>query len=158
MVKSISGKRAELDRQDRTGRYWKYCIDHLIPTGAVNGGRLLEVIHHSIASGPYRSQSKMYLAELLKPWDTPARIPEFTAVKEKEIKGLIEAGSFEVVLHEIVPKNTNILGSRFVLAIKNKAQTKRYIRRVMLCRDTLIARKIFSYTTAQTCDRVLFGL
>ena len=37
----------------------------------------------------------------------------------KEIEGLLENGTFKIVIREEVPNNSNILGGRFVLAIKN---------------------------------------
>ena len=41
------------------------------------------------------------------------------AAIQKEIEGLLKKGSFKVVIREEVSNNSNILGGRFILAIKS---------------------------------------
>ena len=39
--------------------------------------------------------------------------------KRNEMKGLLERGTFSIILREEVPKDANVLPGRFVLAIKS---------------------------------------
>jgi hypothetical protein len=41
------------------------------------------------------------------------------AAKQKEIQGLIERGTWKVVLKDEMQENSNITGGRFVLTIKD---------------------------------------
>ena len=46
------------------------------------------------------------------------------AAIKKEVKGLFERGTFKVILKEEIPKDANVLGARFVLAIKSTIDGK----------------------------------
>lgn len=61
----------------------------------------------------------VFITEVLKPWDKRSTNTEFGNAKQLELAGLAKRGVFEVVCREDVPKDANIMGSRFVLAIKN---------------------------------------
>ena len=60
-----------------------------------------------------------FLTEVLKKQDPRASSPEMKAAIHKEVTGLMEAGTFKIILHEEVPEDANILPGRFVLAIKS---------------------------------------
>lgn len=61
----------------------------------------------------------VYLTKVLKPWDPRCNLPQFSAARRKEVDVLESKETLEVVLREDVPKNANVLGGRFVLAVKN---------------------------------------
>jgi Reverse transcriptase (RNA-dependent DNA polymerase) len=48
----------------------------------------------------------------------------FDAAMQKEIQGLIECGTWKVVLKDEMPENPNIMGGRFVLTIENSGTSK----------------------------------
>jgi hypothetical protein len=52
--------------------------------------------------------------------DPRANGPDFSAAKQKELLGLLERGTFKVVLREEIPKNAPVMKGRFVLVIKNR--------------------------------------
>lgn len=56
--------------------------------------------------------------EILERGYPRSNLPEFKAAKVKELEGLIQRGVFEIVLKDKVPEHSNILGSRYVLEIK----------------------------------------
>ena len=59
------------------------------------------------------------LSEVIKRGDLRSNDERFRAAKQMELKGLIEKGTWELVCKSEVPKNVNILGGRFVPAIKD---------------------------------------
>lgn len=61
----------------------------------------------------------VFIADVLHTADSRRRSGFFDAAKAKELAGLADRGVFGVVCKEDVPKSANILGGRFVLAIKN---------------------------------------
>jgi hypothetical protein len=58
---------------------------------------------------------QVLLSEVIGPSDS--RTALFDAAKQKEIQGLIECGTWKVVLKYEMPENPNIMGCRFVLTI-----------------------------------------
>lgn len=66
----------------------------------------------------------IFLTEVLEPGDARENSPEFVLAKAKEPDGLICQGAFEIVLRDEISKQANILGSRFVLTIKEKGTNK----------------------------------
>lgn len=66
----------------------------------------------------------VFITETLAPNDIRERAPEFNNARREEIMALLEKGAFEVVMKENVPKNANILGGRFLLALKNVGMKK----------------------------------
>lgn len=62
----------------------------------------------------------IFVTEVLKPGDTRSSLPQFDVARAKELEGLARRGVYEIVLKDEVPEGANILGSRFVLSIKNK--------------------------------------
>jgi len=70
----------------------------------------------------YRSQSdddNVMLTEVISGSDPRANSPEMTAAKRKEIKGLLDRGTFKVVLREEIDPDANVLPGRFVMSIKS---------------------------------------
>ena len=67
-----------------------------------------------------RHMINAHLTGTLKSNDPRADSPEFIAAKKKEIKELLDKGTWKLFLKEEVPGNSNVLNGRFVLATKNK--------------------------------------
>jgi Reverse transcriptase (RNA-dependent DNA polymerase) len=65
---------------------------------------------------------QMHLSEVIETSDP--RIALFGAAKQKEIQGLIERGTWKVVLKDEMPEYPNIMGGRFVLTIKDSSTSK----------------------------------
>ena len=73
-----------------------------------------------------------YITEVIHSVDP--RIGDFGPAKKKEIQSLIKRGTWKVVLKEEVPEGADILGSRFIITIKD-AGTDREICKARL-KDT----------------------
>jgi hypothetical protein len=65
---------------------------------------------------------QVHLSEVIGPSDPRAAL--FDAAKQKEIQGLIECGTWKVVLKDEMSENPNIMGGRFVLTIKDSGMSK----------------------------------
>lgn len=61
----------------------------------------------------------MFLTEIVKNSNPRATSSEMVEAIEKEVTGLINAGTFLVILREGIPSDANILPGRFVLVIKS---------------------------------------
>lgn len=102
----------------------------------------------------------VHLTEILSP-DDP-RTALFNDAKQKEIKGLIDRGTWKLICKDEVLDNANILGGRFVLAIKDAGADKeiwkaRFV--VQGFRDKLKEFLVHDTSTArQHSTRVLVGL
>jgi hypothetical protein len=62
----------------------------------------------------------VYVTEAVENKDPRSNGHEFSAAKQKELLGLLERGTFKVVLREEIPKNAPVMKGRFVLVIKNR--------------------------------------
>ena len=60
-----------------------------------------------------------FLTEVLNPNDPRSSSSRMTDAKRAEIKGIMERGTFKVILREEIPPNGNVLPGRFVLSIKS---------------------------------------
>lgn len=105
---------------NRDGKEAQYSITHVLPVEKANGLTLVYHVRRSLGKTASRQPPQVFLTEVLKPWDPRTNHTSFDPAKQKEILGLIDKGTYEVVFREEVPDNANILGGRFVLAIKNK--------------------------------------
>jgi hypothetical protein len=65
---------------------------------------------------------QVHLSEVIGPSGPRAAL--FNAAKQKEIQGLIECGTWKLVLKDDMPENPNIMGGRFVLTIKKSGTSK----------------------------------
>ena len=61
----------------------------------------------------------MFLTEILDRTDPRANSAKMTEAKKKEIKNLLDRGTFKVILKEDIPHDGNILPGRFVLTLKS---------------------------------------
>lgn len=61
----------------------------------------------------------IYVTEVIHPSSPRNHDPTFDLPKIKDECGLIDKGTVEVFCRQVVEQDTNILGGRFVLAIKN---------------------------------------
>lgn len=98
----------------------QYSIDHVLPVQEANGNGLLHQVFHGLGTATSHQPPSILLTEVLAPNDPRSDSPQVLRAKEKEIAGLIDKGTFEVVVREEVPDGANILGGRMVLSIKNK--------------------------------------
>jgi hypothetical protein len=109
---------------------------------------------------PLAPMNSVFIAEIIKQGDP--RAMKFEEAKRKEIQGLIDRGTWKVVLKEDVPDNANILGGRFALAIKDEGTEKevwkaRFV--VQGYRDHLKTSLVYyTATSRQHSSRVLIGL
>jgi hypothetical protein len=71
---------------------------------------------------PIAPMNSVFIAEIMKQGDP--RAMKFEEAKRKEIQGLIDRGTWKVELKEDVADNANVLGGRFVLAIKDEGTEK----------------------------------
>ena len=60
-----------------------------------------------------------HATEVLKPYDPRCRSEMMSEVKKREIQGLLNRGTFKIIMREDIPHNANVLPGRFVLAIKS---------------------------------------
>jgi Reverse transcriptase (RNA-dependent DNA polymerase) len=69
----------------------------------------------SIAAGIHQT----FVTEVIRPSDTRSFDTKMKAAKQKQIRGLLERGTFKIVLRNDIPKGANKLGGRYVLTIKD---------------------------------------
>ena len=89
---------------------------------------VVEIFHNAL--NQFRSEAgqkkpkpyQVLLTEVLKPGDPREAL--FDEAKKKEIQGLVEKGTWKVILKSEMSPNPNILGGRFVLAIKDAGTDK----------------------------------
>lgn len=115
---------------------------------------------------PFRSRTykkkvnRVHITEVIKNGDPRARL--FEAAKEKEIKGLIDRGTWKVVSTHDLPRDANIMGGRFVLAIKNEGtKDELYKARFVVqgYRDKMKTSLVHdSATSRQVSTRILVAL
>lgn len=72
--------------------------------------------------------SNVYMTEFIYPADPRYKDGNFDEAKKKELKGLCDRGTFQVVLKKEVPNDANVLGGRVVLSIKDEG-TEREVRK-----------------------------
>ena len=117
-------------------------------------------------SSPFQSPEapkpspNIYLTEVIHPSDP--RAAKFDSAKKKEIEGLIKRGTWKIVLRDEAPKNANILGGSFVLAIidsyiEKEVWKARYV--VQGHKDKLKTSLVHDVSTArQFSVKMLVGL
>lgn len=71
---------------------------------------------------PIVPRYQIFMTEVIQPGDP--REPQFDEAKKKEIKGLIDKGTWKIILKNEMSPNSSILGGRFVLAIKDGGTSK----------------------------------
>eukprot|EP00171_Calliarthron_tuberculosum_P023469 IDg23469t1 len=84
-------------------------------------------LHHSLdhfSSSDDDNYQQTYLSEIIDAKDPRAASKEMSDAKKKEVRGLLERGTFKLILHEEVPSDANVLPGRFVLAIKSTEDGK----------------------------------
>ena len=102
------------------------------------------------------------LTQVIQPGDPRSNDERFRAARKKELKGFIEKGTWKLVCKSEVPRNTNILGGRFVLAIKDegtKDEVWKALFVVQRYRDKLKTSLVQDTATPrQHSTRILIGL
>lgn len=69
--------------------------------------------------GHRRQVPEILITEVLHSIDSRCRLPGFEATRRKEIEDILAKETWRVVLRDEVPNEANILGARFVLALKD---------------------------------------
>jgi hypothetical protein len=90
----------------------------------------------------------VHLSEVIGPSNPRAAL--FDAAKQKEIQGIIECGTWKVVLKEEMPENPNIMGGRFVLTIKDSDTSKEIYKARYVVQDFRDKKKISLVHDAST--------
>jgi Reverse transcriptase (RNA-dependent DNA polymerase) len=94
-----------------------------------------EITHHreaatevvaKIGSAVAQDFQTTYVTEVLSPNDQRSNDPKMNQAKKREIKGLLERGTFRIILKSEIPQGANVLGGRYVLVIKD-AGTEREV-------------------------------
>ena len=123
-----------LDKQvfiDRNGTEVQHSVSQIKPyvrdPESLYSSTLYSMLHPLVSqkpSTPSYSLSNTFLSDNLHPSDPRCKWPEFAEASRKEIKGLVDRGTWKIVLKQDVPKGANILSGRYVLVIKNVVTDK----------------------------------
>lgn len=112
------------DRQvfiDRDGQEVQHSRSQVKPYLVDPPDEIVEALFTSVRSMSSRKYelTNVNLTETLHPRDPRGNMPMFTEANRKEIKGLLEKGTWKVVLKREVPADAKMLSGRFVLTVKN---------------------------------------
>jgi hypothetical protein len=115
-----------------------------------------------VSSKLRQNTTRIHVTETIQPDDPRARDPKMLAAKRKEIEGLLNRGTFRIVLRSDIPQHANKLSARYVLAIKDP-NTDREVWKARLIlgghRDLEKHIMVRSSTTVQQRSlRLLFAL
>ena len=61
----------------------------------------------------------MHVTDVISPNDPRADDPKMMTAKRKEVQGLLERGTFNVLLRSNIPRGANKLSGKYVLTIKD---------------------------------------
>jgi len=108
---------------DGTGTVAVNVADGVSAAGAIVDSVSRQIGHvslsrHRAAPDKENERSSTFMTEVLEPGDPRASIPGMEAARQAEADGLKRLGVWTKVLEENVPAKANILGARFVNAIK----------------------------------------
>jgi hypothetical protein len=78
----------------------------------------------------------LYATEAVQNKD-PRASPDFSSAKQKELLGLLERGTFNVVLCEKMPKNAPVMKGRFVLAKKHRGTDQEIFKALYVAQGLL---------------------
>ena len=81
------------------------------------------------------SPKNTFLTDTLHPSDPRCKFPEFAEASRKEIKGLVDRGTWKIALKKNFPKGANILSGRYVLVIKNVETDKPVLKARFVVQD-----------------------
>lgn len=102
----------------------KFHIAQTLPITSGTKDNELKRLHKALKQFGSNPPPGIFMTETILPNDPRAQLTEFKLAKMKELEGLAKRGAFEIILKDDVPQNSNILGGRFVLTIKNKGTNK----------------------------------
>lgn len=107
---------------DWDGQPKHFNISQVLPDPTSIGERELERLTKAFDQFRSPPPAMVLITEILAHNNPRSRTPEMEDAKRKELAGLEKRGTFEVVYRKDIRKNEvnpNIMGGRFVLAIKN---------------------------------------
>lgn len=87
-------------------------------------------MHHALSyfATAEEDDCAVHLTEIISIKDPRARSREMTQAKKDEIRGLLDRGTFSVLLREEIPQDANVLPGRFKSAEDGKIKFKaRYV-------------------------------
>eukprot|EP00171_Calliarthron_tuberculosum_P008498 IDg8498t1 len=126
--------------QMRPGLQKLYSITQLKPYNGPNenSNEWLKSIDQSF--GPWRSNYRArdepvqtHITEVISKNDPRCNSTKMKTAIQKEIEGLLNRGTFKIVLKSEMPPNANVMGGRFVLAIKDpETKEERYKARFVV--------------------------
>lgn len=126
----------------------------------------VEILHAALA--PFVSKDKdkhapaynVHITEIIEKRDPRSAL--FGDAKRKEIEGLINRGTWKAVMKDEVPDNANVMGGRFVLAIKDGGTDREVFKArfvVQGYRDKMKTSLAHDSSTAkQSSTKMLIGL
>lgn len=122
----VDGKQVFVIDKDKEKQFSLHqCIPAKDFDDIASGQNHMETMHSMVkqfVSRPHHRESsplQIHITEVLKPRDPRCSSPEATKAKQKEIAELIKRGTWKIVLMEDIPKNSNVMNGRFVMAIKD---------------------------------------
>lgn len=104
---------------DWEGKEKHFNITQVVPMPQDQGDRELKRLLEGMEQFRSNPPPGVFVTETLHPADPRERSGMFDQAKALELAGLAERGTYEIVFKEDFPENANILGGRFVHAIKN---------------------------------------
>jgi hypothetical protein len=120
----------------------------------------LKLFHRNWLAHTEQYQHDILITEIIKPGDP--RAAKFDNAKRKEVQGLIDRGTWKVVTKDSVSKDANVLGGRFVLAIKHEGTEKEVWKDRFVVQGYLDHLKTslvhVTATSQQHSSRLLVGL
>ena len=103
-----------------------------------------------------------FITEVLHPSDPRNDSSEASTAKRKEIESLVKRETWKVVIREEVPKGSNIINGRFVMAIKDTETNKPYFKARFVAQGHRDKEKSVlvhnSKTVRQSSIRILLAL
>jgi hypothetical protein len=73
----------------------------------------------NVSRGIQEEVHTTYITEVIQHDDVRANDPMMTDAKRKKIRGLLERGTFRIIMRSEIPAGANILGGIYVLSIKD---------------------------------------
>ena len=122
IAKTVNGKTVHI--QDHLGNLRPFsvtvCKPYLTPTQAQDILFCeLKNLLSTVSAGIQSAVRHTFLTEVLPFGDSRRRDIRFNAARQKEIQGLQKRRTWDIIPKNAVPANSNIIGGRFVYALKN---------------------------------------
>lgn len=104
---------------DWNGEEKRYTLSQAVPVPQAQGNRELKRLLAGMKQFKNNHPPRIFITEVLHPADRRGHSGMLDEAKAREVAGLAERGVHEIVCRKDIPDDANVLGGRFVLAIKN---------------------------------------